>query len=193
MKKMLKKTMTFLFVGALLALLASVAMAAESDTDTQLLTLDVSEIAVLDATASTPTTIALTVTAPTTGGAPVEVTDANATSYAQYTSVVVSGQTRTISAALDADKIPAGLKLNLAATGVSGNEGTVVGAGVDFIATDYDGGDIITAIGSCETGTDPTDGAQLTYTLSVTDISSVLKTASQVSMTVTLTLTEGAA
>ncbi len=189
MKKTLKKTMTFLFVGALLALMASAAMA---NTDSQALTLDVNEIAVLDATASTPATIALTVTAPAAGGDSVVLTGTpNATSYAQYTSVVDSAETRTISAQLASDVIPAGLKLNLTAgtpTG-TGTVGSEVALGEDFTNGDTGGGDIITAIGSCETGSETTDGAQLTYTLSVTDISSVVATATQVSITVNLTMT----
>lgn len=159
--------------------LGSVALAAE-DTATQTVTITVDEIAVIDVTGNPGT---LEITAPEAGGADPEG-DTDNTTYAQYTSVVEIG-TRTITAAIDA--IPDGLELKLEAVTPTGGEGTV-GNGVEGgITLGTIAGDIITGIGSCATGTEATNGANLTYTLNITDLASLVADTTDVTVTLTLT------
>ncbi len=177
----MKKYLVLSLAVVLIFGLGSVAWAASSDTQTVTITVD--EIAAIDVTADTLT---LTISTVTTAGAPPDdATDSSA--YALYTSVVETG-TRTIDAAITTGTILAGLQLKLVATPPE-NCGSAVTGGVTFDADNTAGGSIITGIGSCATGT--TDGAQLTYTLSVTDFASLVVGTTDV--TVTFTLTDAAA
>ncbi len=114
----------------------------------------------------------LTVSAPAVGGSdPVSPTDSS--TYAQYTSTVSSGLTRVLTAELDplSDSAPPGCSLKLTATPSGGaNEGTSSGQ----ITLTTNPQNIITGIGGCATGTGATDGAQLTYVLSVDSITSLV-------------------
>ena len=179
----MKKLLSATFMAVILVLVTiGLAAWAVTDTATQTFNVDVNSIAVIDVTAPP---VDLAITAPLTGGAdPVSASDS--TTYAQYTSTV-SSKTRKITAEISAGSLPGGTTLNLEATGIPGaNEGTYVGGGVDLIGVK----DIITGIGSCATGTLDTDGAQLTYTLSITDgIVTDLVADEGNPITVTLTLT----
>ena len=116
-----------------------------------------------------------------TAGAP-PTADLDDSTYALYTSVVSTDETRTITAAIDA--IPAGLELKLEAAPPT-DCGTTAGA----VALTTTAASIIENIGSCATGTET--GANLTYTLSVTDVTKLV--ADTTNVTVTLTLTDAAA
>ena len=180
---MRNRLMMIAALGAfVIALSASVL--GENDTATQTFEVNVDEIAVIDVSGNPGT---LTITAPTNGGDdPVEPA-ADSSTYVWYTSVIPAMETRTIDAVITDGTLPPGTKLNLTAatpTG-TGNCGTAVALGVDLSGT---AGDIITDIGSCATG-QGTGGAQLTYTLTITDIGSLVVTSAN-SITVTLTLTE---
>lgn len=154
-----------------------------ADTATQSVQMNVDEICVLDVTANPG---ALTVVAPGAGGeAPAPDTDN--TTYAQYTSVVAGSTTRTLQANWGgADAAPAGCSLELEVTAVTAGCGSRVigGIGVSAVAQN-----VVTAIGSCATGTGAIDGAQLTYTLNVND-ADLLDASDDQTATVTLTLTD---
>ena len=180
----MKKLLSATFMAVILVLVTiGLAAWAVTDTATQTFNVDVNSIAVIDVTAPP---VDLAITAPLTGGAdPVSASDS--TTYAQYTSTV-SSKTRKITAEISAGSLPGGTTLNLEATGTPGtNEGTYVGGGVDLTGV---AGNIITGIGSCATGTAGTDGAQLTYTLSITGgVVTGLVADEGNPITVTLTLT----
>ncbi len=161
--------------------LIGLAMAATDDA-TQNLTLAVSEICVLDVTGNPGV---ITVVAPGTGGqTPANPSD-NST-YAQYTSTVASGLTRNMTAQWGgADAAPAGTSLDLTAAPAGGTQGVTAG----LITVSSSAQNIITGIGSCATGTSDTDGAQLTYTLMIDDVTALVAGDSQ-SVTITLTLAE---
>ncbi len=155
-----------------------------SDTATQSVTMTVSSICVVDVTGNPPT---LAIVAPGTGGAtPSNATDTS--TYVQYTSTVATGTTRNLSAKIGAgDIIPAGCSLKLTVTPSGGtNEGSTAGQ----ITLSSTASNIVTGIGSCATGTGGTDGAQLSYSLEVTAMTS-LQAASETA-TVTLTLEDAA-
>jgi hypothetical protein len=167
---------------ALGMLLTSAALVvAATDSTTQSITMEVEEIAVLTVTTSPAT---LTIAAPATAGdVPADVSDS--TTYAQYTSTVPAGQSRKVTAQLDgSEAAPAGTALHLAATVPDGQGATT---GEKQITADS-AADIITGIASVNTGSGATDGAQLNYRLTVTDMTSLIAD-DQEDVTVTLTLT----
>jgi hypothetical protein len=134
---------------------------------------------------SVPTgNITLTVVAPAVAGDTPD-NPFDATTKLQYTSTVLSGKARTITAAITAGTVPGGTALQLQAAGVSGKRGTP-GAAVTLSATAQS---IITAIGSCVTGSldsRPT----LTYTLNITDVESLEVATTTPAITVQFTLTD---
>ncbi|MGA2587628.1 MAG: hypothetical protein ABSF88_11490 [Candidatus Aminicenantales bacterium] len=154
-------------------------------TATQTVTMQVNAICVLAVTGSPST---LTISAPATGGQTPSNPSSN-TTYAQYTSTVGASQTRKITAAWGgSDAAPAGCSLKLTATPSGGtNQGTSTGQ-ITMSATAQD---VVTTIRSCATGTSASNGAQLTYALSVDTVTSLVASESK-SATVTLTLTDAA-
>lgn len=169
-------------VGCALALAAFVEGAA---TTTQTITMQVNSICVLAVTGNPSTLI---VSAPASGGQTPSNPSSN-TTYAQYTSTVPASQTRLLTAAWgSSDAAPAGCSLKLSATPSGGtNQGSTAGQ-VTLSSTAQS---IVTAIKSCATGTAATNGAQLTYTLSVDTLTSLVAGDSKTA-TVTLTLTDAA-
>lgn len=165
-----------------LVVIGCAAVVQAANTDAHTVTITVNEIAELNVTTSN---VALDVTAPTAaGGSPQG--DSDATSYLQYTSTVVSGATRTITAQITSGTVPSGLTLNAEATASGAtNAGSAVSGGVDLSSTAQT---IVSGIGSCATGTGATDGANLTYTLSVDTPSSLV--IGSTTLTVTYTLTD---
>jgi len=156
-----------------------------TSTATQTVTMQVNAICVLAVTGSPST---LTVSAPATGGQTPSNPSSN-TTYAQYTSTVPASQTRKITAAWGgSDAAPAGCSLKLTATPSGGtNQGSSAGQ-ITMSATAQD---VVTTIRSCATGTSASNGAQLTYTLSVDTVTSLVASESKTA-TVTLTLTDAA-
>ncbi|MFH1314710.1 MAG: hypothetical protein ABIJ00_16005 [Candidatus Eisenbacteria bacterium] len=154
-----------------------------ADTETQALTMNVSPAVVLDVTSAA---ITLEIVAPGSGGAdPAD--DIDNSSYAQYTSILNSGTTRSLTAAWGGvDAAPAGCSLKLEVTSLTSGCGSAVAGGITMTASAQN---IVTSIGSCATGTGATDGAQLAYTLSVDTVAS-LDASDDQSATVTLTLTD---
>jgi len=156
-----------------------------ASTATQTVTMQVNAICVLAVTGNPST---LTVTAPATGGqAPSN--GSNTSTYAQYTSTVASGTTRKITAKWESgDAAPAGCALKLTATPSGGtNQGTSAGQ----ITVTSTAQDVVTTIRSCVTGTGGSNGAQLSYSLEVSDATALVASESK-SATVSLTLTDAA-
>jgi hypothetical protein len=178
------KTMKFraLCLAGLLVL-ALVGLVYADDTANQTVQMNVDDICVIDVTGNPGT---LTIVAPGTGGQdPPD--DSDNTTYAQYTSVVPGSTRRVITAAWGgSDAAPSGTSLLLEVTAVTAGCGSRVVSGITVSAVDQN---IVTAIPSCATGTGGTDGAQLTYTLSVDDVSQ-LDSSDDQTATITLTLTD---
>lgn len=160
-----------------------VGVAVAADTATQTVQMNVNDICVIDVTGNPG---ALTIAAPTTGGQ-TPPDDSDNTTYAQYTSVVSGATARTVTAAWGgSDAAPAGCSLALEVTVLTAGCGSRAVGGITVSSTPQN---IITAIGSCATGTAGTDGGQLTYTLGVDDVT-LLDASDDQSVTVTLTLTD---
>jgi len=160
---------------------AVLAFAAATTTQTVIM-----QIGTISALATTGNPATLAVSAPAQGGATPANPTTN-TTYAQYTSTVASGVTRRLQANWGAsDAAPAGCSLLLTAT-PSGllNQGTSAGQ----ITMTSTAADIVEGIGSCATGTGATNGAQLTYVLSINTMTSLVASDNH-TVTVTLTLTD---
>jgi hypothetical protein len=115
---------------------------------------------------NTATAISLTISAPATPGS--NVSDATeATHYLQYTAIKTGSTNFKVTGAIQAGTMPTGSSLYVAAgtpgAGGGGSKGT--GAGEKLLSGSAT--DLITAIGSCWTGTGATDGSLLSYRLTV--------------------------
>ena len=154
-----------------------------SHTATHDVTLQVNEIVLIDL--NDATAITLTTNTPAAGG-DTPLGDSDATKLLQYTSLVASGLTRSISVQWDvADAAPTGTSLKVEATSVPASCGTAAG----LVTISSTAQDIITGIGSCATGTGAS-GAALTYTFSIDTVSSLV-VGDNKTVTLTYTLTDG--
>jgi len=151
----------------------------------QTVSMQVNAICVLGVTGNPST---LTVSAPATGG-DTPSNPSSTSTYAQYTSTVGAATTRKITAAWGgSDAAPAGCSLKLTATPSGGtNQGTSAGQ----ITMSDTAQDVVTTIRSCATVTGGSNGAQLSYVLSVDTVTSLVAAESK-SATITLTLTDAA-
>ena len=165
----MKGLVTF-FIVCLLSLMCANIFAA-SDTATHDIQMDVNEVVLIDI--NNTGTLTLSTTAPANGGEDVTGETDSTSKLLQYTSLVASGTTRNIqvswSGALDG-ACPAGTHLEAEAITVPGSCGSAVASGVTVSAVDQN---IITAIGSCATGTGAS-GAQMEYRYVVDTVSSLL-------------------
>jgi hypothetical protein len=179
------KKMKLLTLAAALILLVSGSALGQANVASHTVTMEVGNMAVLNLTGGN---ITLTIAAPGTGGQqPADDTDN--TCYLQYTATVPSGMTRTLTVAWEAgDTAPGGCELRVTTT-PSGQAGEGSTAGQRTISSS--GQAAVTSIGSCYTGTGGTDGANLSYVLTVTDPSSLVAGDSEAA-TVTYTLTDSA-
>ena len=158
---------------------------AATDTASHDVTITVSEVVLLELNDSTG--ISLSTTSPGAGSAGLSVTgETDSTKRLYYTSLVSSGTTRTITAEIDSAITLPGLALQLSSTAAGGTEGS--GAGAVTLSTTPQ--TIVSNIGSCATGNTASDGANLTYTLVVTDENALQVDATGQTVTVTLTLTD---
>jgi len=128
------------------------------------------------------TAVALSITAPGTPGADPTGSSDNGKRL-QYTSTV-NGTQRTVTAVLDAGA-PNGTQLTLEAQSVPAGAGT--SGGIKTLSTSAE--TIISAIGSCATGTGA-NGAILNYVLSVSDVSQLAHNGAGATVTVTFTISD---
>jgi hypothetical protein len=155
---------------------------ADNDFTSHDVTMNVISVVLIDL--NDTSTITLNTIAPANGGEdPTGETDNS--KLLQYTSLVSAGTHRQITANWDVgDTAPAGTSLLLQATSVPAGCGT---AGAQ-ITVDDTARVIIDNIGSCATGTGA-NGAELTYTFSIDDVSQLVVGDSE-TVTITLTLTD---
>ena len=125
-------------------------------------------------------------------GEAVLASKSDSSAYLQYSSVISEGSTRTLYAKVTGT-VPAGTFLKAKAkapgTNSSGDYDTLIATDVTLSATDSP---LVTAIGSCYSGTAATDGYNLKYTWGLdnpeANYADIRATASA-SVTVTLTIT----
>ncbi len=171
-------------LGTVLAVLA-IGLVGAATTTSQSVQMQVNEICLIGVTGAPA---ALVITPPATGGqTPANATD-NST-YLIYTSTVVAGKSRAITAAWGAsDAAPAGCSLKLTATPAGAtNQGATAGQ-ITLASTAKN---IVTTIKSCATGNAAGNGARLAYVLSVDDATALVANDSK-TVTITFTLTDAA-
>ena len=165
----MKRLLTLLAVCLLSVLCVSIYAA--SDSATHDVTMNVNEVVLIDL--NNTGTLTLNTTAPANGGEDVTGETDNTSKLLQYTSLVAAATTRNIqvswSGALDG-ACPAGTHLEVEANSVPGGCGSVVASGVTVSAVDQN---VITAIGSCATGTGAS-GAVMEYRFVVDTVSSLV-------------------
>jgi len=174
-----------LLATLMVAVLAFGVAAVTTDNATSVFTVGNDEIAVLDVYGTAGN---LLLVAPASGGdTPPAVSDN--TTYLQYTVVVISAATKKITAQITTGSLPAGTLLKITTIpDVGGLEGTAVSA---TSVTTVSAANVVTLIPSCATGTGVTDGAQVTWELSVNAIASMASTTAA-SITITYILTDTA-
>ena len=160
----MKKLTEILMIGLLAFGLVGVGLAGSSDTHNLTITIpEIAELAIVEGSNGS-TAITLAISNVTQAGEeyfPTDVTDNSL--YLHYT--VLTSSDKKITAQITSGTVPTALDLTVEATVGSaggGDQGTSAGE------VTLDGGtaqDLITSIGSCWTGTNNTDGANLTYTL----------------------------
>lgn len=119
------------------------------------------------------------------GDNPLQATDDQ--SYIQYSSTVSPDTVRSMTVRWEEnDAAPSGCALKLTAfPGQESNEGFSTGE----IVLSSSPQTLLSNIGSCATGTGPSEGARLTFTLEVVD-SSLLKAGERRTVNITFTLTD---
>jgi hypothetical protein len=150
---------------------------------TQSVTVQINAFCIIAVTGN-PT--ALIVSAPAQGGA-TSANPTDNTTYALYTSSIPTGTTRRIQANWGlTDAAPAGCSLLLTATPANlPNQGTSAGQiSITSTATN-----IVTGIGCCATGTGSSNGAQMTYVLSINSMTALVANDNH-SIMISLTLTD---
>ncbi len=189
---MMKKWLVLICMVSMVVFWSGVGLAEETDEEAHDVSITVNEVAELGIAGDE---VSFTVGFDTTAGQPFKVTSTNEDAkYLQYTSIVDTGETRTITVQ-QTDDLPPGVTLKVTPTTAGGDKQGNVGTAAQNAITlnDIDGAtNVVTDIGSCYTGTESSDGVKLTYTLTVEndDVSS-LKTLAETGYTVTYTLTEG--
>ena len=179
----MKKLNVVLFFILILLFFQTGEVLAADVTDMMAVHMSVESMATLDTKPGDD--ITLTVSAPETAGdTPADIiNDAN---YLQYTVTVTALGTKKITTQLSA-AVLTGCSLKLQATVGSGtNEGTSAG---QVTLSNESASNIITGIKTCATGTGSTDGAKLTYTLTVDTMTSLV-VEEEKHLNVTFTLTD---
>ena len=160
-----------LLVLCLLSVLC-VSIYAASDTATHDVTMNVNEVVLIDV--NNAGTLTLNTTAPANGGENVTGQTDSTSKLLQYTSLVAATTTRSISIEWSTTELdgacPAGTHLEAEAITVPGSCGSAVPGGVTVGGSPLA---IITAIGSCATGTGAS-GAQMEYRFVVDTVSSLV-------------------
>lgn len=148
--------------------------------------LNLQEIALLDIEPNT-STLNFSFTAPSEAGNTLTTPSANTTKWLNYTSAVRVGNTRNVTAHIDATLPGVAIKIQAGAVAAGGGGALGVSAGQVTLSTTPV--NIITGIGGAYTGNGTNRGHQLTISLEVSDFSELSQTTNEV-ITITYTITD---
>jgi hypothetical protein len=185
MKNLAVITLTALFLTSTINIFADDTKGAHS------VSINIPEVALLDLEGGTA--VVLEPTAPTEAGDAFTFTNAtDQSTWVNYSSIVASGNTRTVSAAITTGTVPTGLALKVtAANAVAANGKGRLGTAQGQITLSATAQSIITGIGSCYTGNGQNSGSNLTYALELTSTDNYDELVqANTSITITYTLTE---
>ena len=136
--------------------------------DTHTVGITIPEVAILDIESATSTTISLAPTEPTEAGLALDFSGATDNSlWLNYSSIVgsTSDASRTVTVKIQSGAVPTGLLLKVTAAGDNGSGDGAMGTSAAQLTLTGVAQSIITAIGSCYTGSPQLKGHQLTYVL----------------------------
>ena len=169
-----------------------VLVAQDDNDDSHVVTINFSEVAIVDIEDSANKDITLDATGgvPAEAGDPYDFSVTNSTLWLNYTSILGNEAARAVTVKITAGTVPSGLDLRVQAAADAGNGAGTMGANVAG-TIDLDGTDqnIITGIGSCYTSSGTTNGHNLTYSLNVNDWSLIDFVDSGAAVTVLYTIT----
>jgi len=159
----MKKIVTFGTMLAAFILISINVRTQDSNEANETINYSMPAMRVLDLEGTAPS---LTFVAPTEGGTNIADATANS-SWINYTSIVSSGVTNKITVSISGNAVPDGTQLKVEAAEYTGNGDGTFGTPSGQIILSSSAQELITAIGSCYTGTGNTNGHQLTYTWSI--------------------------
>ncbi len=159
-----------LIIAAVLFSFGSV-IADDSNSDTHQVGITISEVALVDVeTTAASKNISFTPAAPTEAGEGLTFTATNSDLWLNYSSIVASGTSRSISAVVSGT-LPEGVTISVAtsdpASSGKGKKGNAKNAAQ--VVTNGSGVEVVTGIGSCYTGDGASNGCNLTYSLNLED------------------------
>ena len=185
MKKTLLITVIAFFASAL-----NLVVLADSNEGSHSISIEIPEVALLDLEGTTSITLAPT--EPTEAGEALDfstATDNNV--WVNYSSIVATGNTRTVTAAITSGSVPTGMNLKVTAGSFSGSGKGTHGSSASQITLSGSEQNVITGIGSCYTGNGSSNGHNLTYQLDLVAPENYADLVqANTSITVTYTLTE---
>ncbi|MBN2639636.1 MAG: hypothetical protein JXR65_11190 [Bacteroidales bacterium] len=186
----MKKNLLSQIIIVVSFLMLSASSYAQSNT-TQQISMGIPEVLLINAVDTTGNVAAISLEL-TTNVAGTAIAGGTGTSYAQVSSIVASGQTRSIQASYDV--IPAGTSLDVTGTTPTSSNGDgTYGSAVSTITLSTTPQDIFTGIGSCYTGTSAKDGYRFDWKWNAStagQYANIVATTGTAT-TVTLTITAG--
>ncbi|MBN2773373.1 MAG: hypothetical protein JXR31_03935 [Prolixibacteraceae bacterium] len=182
MKKILVVTAIAVFVNVNL-------FAQDDSDDTHNLTLSVPEVALVDIEGGSGSVV-LSVEAPTEAGNPLNFSNANNNDlWLNYSSIVGTETSRTVSAKISSGSVPSGLLLKVTAGAFSGSGNGTLGSSTGQITLSSTDQNVITTIGSCYTGNGASNGHNLAYVLELNSASGSYALLEDVSTNLTIQYT----
>lgn len=157
LKLLLETVMTVVFL-----MLFATNLYSQSNTYTQTITITIPQVMLVNAVTASGVIGAVSINL-TSSAAGAEIQNGTGTSYAQVSSIVVSGQTRTIQASYD--EIPVGTTLSVTGVTPTVNGQGSFGTSAGTLTLSTASQDLFTGIGSCYTGTSAGDGYELEWHL----------------------------
>ena len=183
-------TAAFIFVGTTFAN----DNGGDDNTAAHTVGIDIENLAIIDIESTgngNSNDITMSPSAPTEAGDAISFSGiTNSNLWLNYSSIVSSGKTRSVSAGIS-NKLPGGVTLKVAAGNVSQHGKGAKGSAKNDAQTLTSGGvDVITGIGSCYTGKGPNKGSNLTYTLEMDEDKYEQLYQGAYSVTITYTITD---
>lgn len=188
MRKSVFITLAIVVTAAINSL--AVAIAGDTNIGSHSISIEIPEVALLDLEGTTA--ITLSPTSPTEAGAPFDFSSAVSNSvWVNYSSIVIAGKSRMVTASITSGSVPSGLNLNVVAGTYTGTGNGTMGNPSVKVTLSNTAQKVITGIGSCYTDNGSGNGHNLTYELElISDDKYNQLVEGNTSVTITYTLTD---
>ncbi|MBS3992591.1 MAG: hypothetical protein KGZ87_02625 [Bacteroidetes bacterium] len=185
------KTTKLVLLAIIMLMAFSSAYSQDTNTDSHTISIGIPKVALLDIESATGKNISLQGTAPTEAGEMVNFNATNSSLWLNYTSIKsTANPSRNVSVQITAGTVPAGLQLTVQAGSFSGSGVGTFGTSAGVITLTGTAQNLLTGIGSAYTGNGPSNGHNLTYTLSQVGSYAALDFDNSNTLTVTYTLSD---